>query len=91
MAMFEVHLILSNFTKRDSREFLVTDTIGKLYQEVYSPQFHFTAKKNWLNDPNGVFDMPPSTTSFSVWENLPHLSHFRAKSSWKSCLTKTLS
>ena len=24
-----------------------------LYTERYRPQFHFTAKKNWLNDPNG--------------------------------------
>ncbi|MDB5328689.1 MAG: sacC, partial [Phycisphaerales bacterium] len=24
-----------------------------LYQESYRPQFHFTAAKNWLNDPNG--------------------------------------
>ena len=23
------------------------------YNERYRPQFHFTAKKNWLNDPNG--------------------------------------
>ena len=23
------------------------------YNETYRPQFHFTAKKNWLNDPNG--------------------------------------
>ncbi len=28
--------------------------MGKLYQETYRPQFHFTAKKNWFNDPNGV-------------------------------------
>lgn len=26
---------------------------GNYYQEKYRPQFHFTAKKNWLNDPCG--------------------------------------
>lgn len=26
----------------------------KPYHEVYRPQFHFTARKNWHNDPNGL-------------------------------------
>jgi len=26
----------------------------ELYNEKYRPQFHFTPKKNWMNDPNGL-------------------------------------
>ena len=25
------------------------------YQEIHRPQFHFTPKANWMNDPNGMF------------------------------------
>lgn len=26
----------------------------KLYDELYRPQFHFSSRKNWINDPNGL-------------------------------------
>jgi fructan beta-fructosidase len=25
-----------------------------IYHETYRPQFHFTSRRNWLNDPNGL-------------------------------------
>ena len=25
-----------------------------LYDELHRPQFHFSPKKNWMNDPNGL-------------------------------------
>lgn len=27
---------------------------AQTYTEQYRPQFHFTPKKNWMNDPNGL-------------------------------------
>lgn len=28
--------------------------LGQNYTETYRPQFHFTPKQNWMNDPNGL-------------------------------------
>jgi len=28
--------------------------VDKLYEETFRPQFHFTPRKNWTNDPNGL-------------------------------------
>jgi len=32
----------------------LTDGRPEYYSEKYRPQFHFSAKKHWLNDPNGL-------------------------------------
>ncbi len=29
--------------------------VQNAYQELHRPQFHFTPKANWMNDPNGMF------------------------------------
>lgn len=42
------HILMSDETKT------AEIPADELYNETYRPQFHFTAQKNWLNDPNGL-------------------------------------
>ena len=39
---------------QDEKREGIGSAVDNLYQETYRPQFHFSAKENWLNDPNGL-------------------------------------
>jgi len=47
------HINVDEITLSDTRR-AEEEHPEPLYGETYRPQFHFTAEKNWLNDPNGL-------------------------------------
>jgi sucrose-6-phosphate hydrolase SacC (GH32 family) len=42
------HIVMAD--KREAEEIVTAE----LYNETYRPQFHFSPRKNWTNDPNGL-------------------------------------
>ena len=48
------HINIDEITQSDTMKTTPKPKPEPLYVETYRPQFHFTAKKNWLNDPNGL-------------------------------------
>jgi sucrose-6-phosphate hydrolase SacC (GH32 family) len=47
------HINVDDITQSDRRE-QEEVSAAELYNETYRPQFHFTPRANWTNDPNGL-------------------------------------
>ena len=48
-----ISVVLVSFVSCDTDEPTIPTTNNE-YSEQYRPQIHFSAKRNWINDPNGL-------------------------------------
>ena len=53
--VFVVFIFTFSCKEKEMKKALTEETKAIDSNEVYRPEFHFTPKKNWMNDPNGMF------------------------------------
>ncbi len=55
LLMTPIFAFLLGCNNPQAAEVITSPTAQQAYQELHRPQFHFTPKANWMNDPNGMF------------------------------------
>lgn len=81
-------------TDRNGMSSTVTITIARIdrmkqYTDTYRPQLHYTAKSNWINDPNGlVYDA--STGLYHLYYQYSHSVKAGVRTSWGHAVSADL-
>ena len=52
--LLSICFILINCKQQNSKKTEVASVENQLYAETYRPQYHFSPKEKWMNDPNGL-------------------------------------
>lgn len=77
----------SSITERKEENNEDTTKPASVYNEAYRPQFHFSTKKNWINDPNGLIKIDDTFHMYYQYNPLGiHWGHI----SWGHATSKDL-